>query len=99
MPTPVSRSTALFSAALLGLISSWGPAPAWAGANMKDQMIEHFCLKAVNQEFQQSGKAAPPGMAAYTCSCVVDQLNARASIDQAKVTCRQRALEKFSLAR
>ena len=65
---------------------------------MKDQMIEHFCLSAVNKEFQQTGKPAPAGMAAYTCSCVVEQINARATIDQAKATCRQRALAKFSLA-
>lgn len=86
----------LLGSALLSVTGLWGAAPVRA-SNMKDQIIQHFCLNAVTAEFRDAGKTPPAGMADFTCSCVVSQLNARASMDQAKTICRQRAVEKYSL--
>ncbi len=74
-----------------------GPS-GWAGNNMRDQLIQHYCLKAVNAEISASGKPAPAGMPAFTCNCVVQQVDARASIPQAQAICRDQAIQKFNLA-
>jgi hypothetical protein len=34
-------------------------------------------------------------MVAYTCNCVIQQVKARATIDQAKAICQQQATAKF----
>ena len=74
---------------------------AWSqpqvGANMKDQMIFGFCTRAVVAELDKAGKAAPAGLVDQTCGCVVQQINARASIEQAKTICQAQAQQKFSL--
>lgn len=74
-----------------------GPS-AWAGNNMRDQLIEHYCLKAVNAEMAATGKPAPAGMPEFTCNCVVQQVDARASIPQAQAICKAQAIEKYNLA-
>lgn len=71
---------------------------ARAGSNMRDQLIQHYCLKAVNAELAASGKPAPAGMPEFTCSCVVQQVDARASIPQAQAICRSQAIQQFNLA-
>jgi hypothetical protein len=67
------------------------------GANMKDQMIFGFCSRAMNADLDKAGKAAPAGMVDHTCGCVVQQINARASIDQAKTICQAQAQQKYAL--
>ena len=64
---------------------------------MKDQMIFGFCSKAMTADLEQAGKTAPAGMVDHTCSCVVQQINARASIDQAKTICQAQAQQKYTL--
>ena len=71
---------------------------AWAGNNMRDQLIQHYCLQAVNAEMAASGKPAPAGMPEFTCNCVVQQVDARASIPQAQATCKDQAIQKYNLA-
>ena len=83
----------LISAASLALQA---PA-AWAGPNMRDQLIQHYCEKAVNSEFAAESKTPPAGMAAFTCNCVVEQMDARASLEQAQVICKQQAIQKYNL--
>ena len=68
-----------------------------AKANMMDQMVRKYCLKAVNDEVKASGKPAPDGMANSTCECVVQQMKKRQSIEQAKVTCKNQAAKKYNL--
>ena len=64
---------------------------------MKDQMIFHFCSQAMNSDLSKAGKTAPAGMVDHTCGCVVQQINARASIDQAKTICQGQAQQKYAL--
>jgi hypothetical protein len=66
-------------------------------ANMKDQMIYRFCSKAMAADFSKAGKQPPHGMVADTCGCVVQQIHARASIDQAKTICQAEARQKYTL--
>ena len=65
--------------------------------NMEDDLIMHYCTNAVNAEVALSGKPAPAGLAAYTCRCVVNQVNQRVSISNAKTLCKQQAATKYGL--
>jgi hypothetical protein len=67
------------------------------GANMKDQMIFGFCSRAMSADLGKAGKTPPAGMVDHTCGCVVQQINARASIDQAKTICQAQAQQKYAL--
>ena len=62
---------------------------------MQDDLINHFCTRAMDADFAKAGKIPPAGMVAYTCNCVIQQVSARASIDQAKAICQQQATAKF----
>ena len=81
----------------LGLLSALLPGTAVAGANMRDALIMHYCVKAVNAEFSQAGKTPPAGLAEDTCNCVVQQVDARASLAQAQAICKQQAQTKYNL--
>ncbi len=73
------------------------PSRAQGLDNMRDQLIIHYCTLAVNADFAKAGKTAPAGMAQDTCTCVAEQVNARASIAQAETTCKQQAMGKYNL--
>lgn len=62
---------------------------------MIDQIILGKCASAMQADFQKAGKTPPAGMVDSTCSCVVDQMKHRQSIDQAKTTCSQLAIQKY----
>jgi hypothetical protein len=62
---------------------------------MQDALINHYCTQAMNTDFAKAGKTPPAGMVAYTCNCVIQQVNSRATIDQAKAICQQQATAKF----
>lgn len=64
---------------------------------MKDQLIFHYCGKAMAADFEKAGKTPPAGMVTYTCGCVVQQINRRASIAQAKAICQAQAQKKYPL--
>jgi hypothetical protein len=49
----------------------------------------------MNADFAKAGKTPPTGMVAYTCNCVIQQVNAQATIDQAKATCQAQATAKY----
>ena len=65
--------------------------------NMQDDLIMHYCTNAVNAEVALSGKPAPAGLATSTCRCVVNQVNQRVSISNAKTICKQEAATKYGL--
>jgi len=67
------------------------------GANMKDQLIFGYCSRAMAADLDKAGKTPPAGMVDNTCGCVVQQINARASIDQAKAICQAQAQQKYAL--
>ena len=83
------------AAALLTIPLLSPGAQAQVGANMKDQMIFRYCSKAMTDDFNKAGKTPPKGMVDYTCGCVVQQVDARASIDQAKAICQANAQQKY----
>ncbi|MEB3353457.1 MAG: hypothetical protein VKM34_04385 [Cyanobacteriota bacterium] len=68
-----------------------------AAQNMMDTMVRKYCLKAVNDEVKASGKPAPAGMTDFTCDCVVQEMKKRKTVDQAKVTCKTAAAQKYNL--
>jgi len=91
--------TATVVLTLSALSAPWlaAPAAAQVGANMKDQLIFHYCSKAMAADFQKAGKTPPSGMVSFTCGCVVQEINRRASIDQAKAICQAKAQKAYPL--
>jgi hypothetical protein len=81
----------------LALALTQAEARAQTYSNMKDRLIFHYCSKAMKADFSKAGKTPPAGMVDYTCNCVVQQVEARATIDQAKATCQARAQQKFAV--
>jgi len=69
--------------------------PGARAQTMQDALINHYCTQAMNADFAKAGKTPPAGMVAYTCNCVIQQVSARATIDQAKAICQQQATAKF----
>lgn len=92
-PLPVLLSVA-GSALLLAAL----PARAQGLNNMRDQLIIHYCTLAVNADFTKAGKPVPAGLAKDTCTCVAQQVNARATIAQAETICKQQAMGKYNLS-
>ena len=70
---------------------------AQVGANMKDQLIFGYCSRAMAADLDKAGKTPPAGMVDHTCGCVVQQINSRANIDQAKAICQAQAQQKYTL--
>ncbi len=92
-PLPV-----LFSLAGSALLLAGLPARAQGLNNMRDQLIIHYCTLAVNADFAKAGKTVPAGLAKDTCTCVAEQVNARATIPQAETICKQQAMGKYNLS-
>ncbi len=92
-PLPVLLAVA-GSALLLAAL----PARAQGLNNMRDQLIIHYCTLAVNADFAKAGKPVPAGLAKDTCTCVAQQVNARATIPQAETICKQQAMGKYNLS-
>lgn len=70
------------------------PRPAQA-QNMVDQIVFGSCAKAMKADFQKANKTPPEGMVQDTCSCVVDRINLRYSIEQAKQFCTAQSVQKY----
>jgi hypothetical protein len=68
-----------------------------ARAELKDTLIRQFCLLAMQEEFQASGKTPPSGMLQSTCDCVVQQFNADGDLEKAKDTCRRQARKRYGV--
>jgi hypothetical protein len=92
-PLPLLLSLAGAALVLAGL-----PVRAQGLSNMRDQLIIHYCTLAVNADFTKAGKTVPEGLAKDTCTCVAQQVNARASIAQAETICKQQAMGKYNLS-
>ena len=73
------------------------PTQAQVGANMKDQLIFGYCSRAMAADLDKAGKTPPAGMVDHTCGCVVQQINSRANIDQAKAICQAQAQQTYAL--
>jgi len=95
--TPRFDKIVLTALAALGLALLPRSGDAQVGSNMKDQMIFHFCNRAMTADLEQAGKTPPSGMVEQACGCVVQQINGRASIDQAKAICQTQAQQKYAL--
>ncbi|MFM7651810.1 MAG: hypothetical protein ACKO5M_02625 [Vulcanococcus sp.] len=89
--SPVLRMLLLASAAAVMPLLALRP----AAANMMDQIILGKCSQAMKDDFTKAGKTPPAGMVDSTCSCVVAQMKKRQSIDQAKTTCTNQALQQY----
>ncbi|MFM7269526.1 MAG: hypothetical protein ACKOZT_13245 [Cyanobium sp.] len=60
-------------------------------------IVRAVCLSAFENELSQAGKAAPPGMAAYACSCVEQRILAGGAIETARTACRQATAERYPI--
>ena len=70
------------------------PRPVQA-QNMVDQIVFSSCAKAMKADFQKANKTPPEGMVQDTCGCVVDRINLRHSIEQAKQFCTAQSVQKY----
>ena len=86
------RPWAILAAAIctLGLII-----PGAKAQNMEDDLINHYCTQAMNADFAKAGTTPPAGMIPFTCNCVIQQVNARATIAQAKAICQAQATAQY----
>ena len=62
-------------------------APGPAQANFKNNIIFSSCAAAMRKEYQQANKQLLLSQLNKTCDCVVQQINNRKNIEQAKVSC------------
>jgi hypothetical protein len=61
----------------------------------RDNVINQRCTKAAAKNFATLAKTPPAGFIPFTCSCVVQEINAQVPVDQAKATCKAQAIAKF----
>jgi hypothetical protein len=65
--------------------------------SFKDNMINQRCTQAANDDFTKLAKTPPAGFIPFTCSCLVQQVNAQVPVDQAKASCKAQAIAKFGM--
>ena len=62
-------------------------APGPVQANFKNNIIFSSCAAAMRKEYQQADIQLLLGQLNQTCDCVVEQINNRKNIEQAKASC------------
>ncbi|WP_136975603.1 hypothetical protein [Synechococcus sp. GEYO] len=62
-------------------------APRPAQANLKNNIIFSGCAAAMRKQYQQASKQLLLSQLNKTCDCVVEQINNRKNIEQAKASC------------
>jgi len=70
-------------------------APTAQAQSFRDNVINQRCTKAATGDFAKLAKTPPAGFIPYTCSCVVQEINAQVPVDQARATCKAQAIAKF----
>lgn len=60
-------------------------------------IVRAVCLSAFENELSLSGKIAPPGMAAFACSCVEERILAGGGIESARNACRQATARRYPI--
>ncbi len=83
--------------ALVCLAVVAGASPGRVRAEGLGPIVRAVCLSAFENELSQSGKVAPPGMAAYACSCVEQRILAGGGIESARSVCRQATAQRFPI--
>jgi len=63
--------------------------------SFRDTMINQRCTKATTDNFAKLAKAAPAGFIPFTCSYVVQEINAQVPVEQARACCKAQAIAKF----
>ena len=58
-----------------------------AEANIKDNIIFSSCAAAMRKEYRKADKQLLLSQLKETCNCVVDQMNNRRNVEQAKASC------------
>lgn len=69
----------------VGVITLAAPGPVQA--NLKNNIIFSSCAAAMRKEYQQADKQLLLSQLNKTCDCVVEQINNRKNIEQAKASC------------
>ena len=69
--------------------------PTAQAQSFRDTVINERCTKAATNDFAKLAKTPPAGFIPFTCSCVVQEINAQVPVDQARATCKAQAIAKF----
>jgi hypothetical protein len=77
------------------VIAAMGMAPMAIAQSFRDTMINQRCTKATTDNFAKLAKAAPAGFIPFTCSCVVQEINAQVPVEMARTSCKAQAIAKF----
>lgn len=72
-----------------------GLAPTAIAQSFRDTMINQRCTKAATDNFAKLAKAPPAGFIPFTCSCVVEEINAQVPVEMARASCKAQAIAKF----
>jgi len=75
--------------AVMGLV------PTAIAQSFRDNMINQRCTKAATDNFAKLAKTPPAGFIPFTCSCVVQEINAQVPVEQARASCKAQAIAKF----
>ena len=61
------------------------------------KLITKICIERFNSEMENSEQIEPKGMGAFTCKCFTSEVVNGSSIEKAQLTCKAKAVKKFSL--
>ena len=95
-PMPL-KAVALKAVAIaaMALGTAGALAPTAQAQSFRDNVINERCTKAATNDFAKLAKTPPAGFIPFTCSCVVQEINAQVPVDQARATCKAQAIAKF----
>lgn len=90
LPSPKrAKVLAAMGLAVMGLV------PTAIAQSFRDNMINQRCTKAATDNFAKLAKTPPAGFIPFTCSCVVQEINAQVPVEQARASCKAQAIAKF----
>ena len=72
-----------------------GLVPTAKAQSFRDNMINQRCTRAATDNFAKLAKTPPTGFIPFTCSCVVQEINAQVPVEQARASCKAQAIAKF----
>ncbi len=60
-----------------------------------NEIIKIFCLDGFNKELKRNKTNINPELGEYVCDCFVKHINNNSSLESARETCKEEAIEKF----
>ncbi|MCX5938365.1 MAG: hypothetical protein NTW02_09225 [Cyanobium sp. LacPavin_0920_WC12_MAG_62_9] len=72
-----------------------GLVPTAIAQSFRDNMIIQRCTRAATDNFAKLAKTPQAGFIPFTCSCVVQEINAQVPVEQARASCKALAIAKY----